>query len=205
MFYDILDRTRKEALPLFGTFKERFYLAGGTGLALQIGHRDSIDFDFFTPDHFDAAVFHADLLESFSGKKIVVTLEGKDSLNLVMEDEIKLSFLRYPYKLLRPCLEEEFIRIAALEDIACMKLAAIVSRAVWRDYVDIFYLLKNIPLDKLLSLMAQKMPDLDRNLILKSLAYFNDIPQEEILFKSGFEISRKEIEGAIEKYIKTVI
>ena len=192
-------------LPLFGAFREQFYLAGGTGLALQIGHRDSVDFDFFTPDHFDVATFHSNLIEIFGGEKIIATLEEKDSLNVVIDDEIKLSFLRYPYKLIEPCIEEEYLKIASMEDIACMKLSAIVSRATWKDYIDIFFILKKIPLDKLLFAMDQKMPDLDRNLVLKSLVYFDDIPQEEILFKGDFEILRKDVEVALEKQAKALI
>lgn len=194
-----------EILPLFGAFKKQFYLAGGTGLALQIGHRDSLDFDFFTPDHFDVAAFHSNLIEIFGGKKIIATLEEKDSLNVVIDDEIKLSFLRYAYKLIEPCIEEEYLKIASVEDIACMKLSAIVSRATWKDYIDIFFILKKIPLDKLLFAMAQKMPDLDRNLVLKSLVYFDDIPQEEILFKGDFEILRKDVEVSLEKQAKASI
>src|SRR3989344_955285 len=103
MFYDILDKKRIEILSFFNLFKDRFYLAGGTGLALQIGHRDSIDFDFF-----------------------------------------KLSFFRYPYILIKDCLDEENLRIASIEDIACMKLSAIVSRAVEKDFVDLYFIIKKI-------------------------------------------------------------
>ncbi len=146
-------------LPLFGAFKKQFYLAGGTGLALQIGHRDSADFDFFTPDHFDVAALHSNLIEIFGGEKIIATLEEKDSLNVVIDDEMKLSFLRYAYKLIDPCIEEEYLKIASMKDIAC----------------------------------------------LKSLVYFDDIPQEDILFKGDFKILRKDVEVALEKQAKALI
>ena len=195
IFYDILDRNRLDVLPLFKLFKEKFYLAGGTGLALQLGHRDSIDFDFFTPDHFDTVIFYTDLLNIFDGKKIIKTLEDKDSLNIVIDGNIKLSFLRYPYALLNECIDEENLKIASLEDIACMKLSAIVSRATLKDYVDIYFVLKKITLGELLEKMNQKMPDLDQNLILKSLVYFDDVADERMMFKHGFDASRKEVEG----------
>ena len=204
MFYDILDKKRMDLLPLFTAFKERFYLAGGTGLALQLGHRDSVDFDFFTSDHFDTVALHRDVLDFFSGRKIETTLEEKDSINIVIDGEIKLSFLRYPYKLLNPCLDEKYFRIASAEDIGCMKLSAIVSRATWKDYIDLYFVLKKNPLDNLLKKMAQKIPDLDRNLILKSLVYFGDVLDEKIMFQRGFEVSRKEVEGFLEKQVKAL-
>lgn len=68
--YHILDGERRNILPLLGELKGQFYLAGGTGLALQIGHRDSIDFDFFTETDFDTALLLQKLEKVFAGKKI---------------------------------------------------------------------------------------------------------------------------------------
>lgn len=194
IFYDILDKNRLDILSLFKQFKNQFYLAGGTGLALQLGHRDSVDFDFFTPDHFDTVTFYTDLLNIFNGRKITKTLEDKDSLNILIDKDIKLSFLRYPYILLNVYIDEKNLKIASLEDIACMKLSAIVSRATWKDYVDIYFILKKISLGLLLEKINKKMPDLDQNLILKSVVYFNDIVDEPIMFKHGFNVSHREVE-----------
>ena len=202
MFYDILDDNRKANLPLLRIFKGRFYLAGGTGLALQLGHRDSVDFDFFTGDHFDTAKLFVELLDIFTGRKIVRTLEEKDSLNVTVDGEIKLSFLRYPYVLIRDCLEEENFRIASVEDIACMKLSAIVSRAVEKDFVDLYFIIQKIPLKSLLTMLGQKMPSLDINLVLKSLVYFDDVSEEKIKFKHGSEVSLKELKNFLTEEVK---
>ena len=70
MFSEILDRKRKTLLPLFKAFKEEFYLAGGTALALQIGHRDSIDFDFFCEKDFDPQTLLKNLKDIFSVHKV---------------------------------------------------------------------------------------------------------------------------------------
>lgn len=188
MFYDILDRKRIEILPLLKFFKEKFYLAGGTGLALQLGHRDSIDFDFFKEDHFDTFKLYAEILEIFNGKKILKTFEEKDSLNVIIDDVVRLSILRYPYPLLKPAINEEYLRIASIEDIGCMKLSAITSRSMEKDYIDLYFILKKISLKELLSQMHSKMPDLDQNLILKSLVYFDDVTSEEIIFKNNSAI-----------------
>lgn len=129
MFYDILDQQRLDILPFLRPLKERFYLAGGTGLALQLGHRDSADFDFFIQDHFDTFKLYSELLEIFNGKKLTKTFEQKDSLNITIDDEIKLSILRYPYKLLNHCIDEKYLQIASIEDIACMKNARFRSES----------------------------------------------------------------------------
>lgn len=201
MFYDILDTKRIAVLPVLGQFKERFYLAGGTGLALQLGHRDSVDFDFFTQDAIDTVALYTELLELFIGRVIVKTFEEKDSLNIVVDDAIKLSFLRYPYELLRPCIDEEYLRVASVEDIGCMKLSAVTGRAVEKDYVDLYFILHDIPLTALLERMNHKMPDLDRNLVLKSLVYFNDVEPEHIMFKHGHEVLFSEVKKSLERQV----
>ncbi|OGF74364.1 hypothetical protein A2W48_02645 [Candidatus Giovannonibacteria bacterium RIFCSPHIGHO2_12_44_12] len=203
MHYDILGEKRVSLLPRFKLFKERFYLAGGTGLALQIGHRDSVDFDFFTADHFDTASFHSELLDIFKGLKIVKTLEEKDSLAVIIDGEVKLSFLRYPYVLLNPAIDEENIKIASIEDIACMKFSAIVSRATWKDYVDLYFIIRQKPLRNLFASLFRKMPDLDQNLVLKSLVYFKDVVDENVAFRGGQDVSRTTVEKFLEKTVKS--
>jgi len=202
MFYDILDAKRVEILPLFQSFKGTFYLAGGTGLALQFGHRDSRDFDFFTADHFETDVFYNGLRELLGDRSIVKTLEEKDSLSVVIDEEIRLSFFRYPYALLNPTIDEEHMRIASIEDIACMKLSAIVSRATWKDYIDLYFILQQCSLKDVLKNVAKKMPDLDQNLILKSLVYFADVADENIIFKNNFDVPRKTVETFLEERVK---
>lgn len=201
MFYDILDQKRIEILPLFRFFKEKFYLAGGTGLALQLGHRDSVDFDFFTEDHFDTFKLYTEILEIFNGKKILKTLEEKDSLNIIIDDVIKLSILRYPYPLLKPAIDEEYLRIASVEDIGCMKLSVITNRSMEKDYIDLYFILKKISLRDLLSQMQGKMPDLDQNFVLKSLVYFDDVSPEEILFKNNSAVQFFDVKDFLKKQV----
>ena len=205
MFYDILDEKRMGILPMLKPFKERFYLAGGTGLALQIGHRDSADFDFFMDNHFDTPALYAHLTEAFRRTDLLKTLEEKDSLTVIVAGEVRLSFLRYPYALLNPCMNEENLRIASIEDTGCMKLSAVVSRAVEKDFVDLYVILKKIPLKELLVSVKKKMPDLDANLVLKSLVYFDDIAEEKIKFRHGFKISLDEVRRFMEEQVKMLM
>ncbi len=202
MFYDILDKKRLVVLPKLSFLKGRFYLAGGTGLALQLGHRDSVDFDFFTKENFDTFELYKELLQIFGQENVSKTLEEKNTLYVVLNGNIKLSFFSYPYSLLEPTVEEEFSDIASVADIGCMKLSAVVGRASEKDYIDLFFILKQISLTALLSKATEKMPDLDQNLILKSLIYFGDVEKEKIVFKHNFEVSFDTVKKFLEEEVK---
>lgn len=203
MHYEILDENRIKILPLLKNFKDDFYLAGGTGLALQIGHRDSIDFDFFSDKHIDTEKLFFKLKEVFIGHKIDKIQEEKDTLGLIINDEIKLSFMYYPYGLIEKyTVDDDNLRIASISDIACMKLSAIVSRSVLKDYVDIYYLLKEMSLQNLLKVSKEKMPELDENLILKSLVYFDDVAQEKIMFRNNMNVTFDEVKTEFVRLVK---
>jgi len=81
---------------IFGVFKNRFYLAGDTALALQIGHRDSIDFDFFSENSFDTADFFRECEQIFVGYRLTKIQDEKDTLTLLIDDAISISFLGFP-------------------------------------------------------------------------------------------------------------
>lgn len=150
----------------------KFYLAGGTALALRLGHRISVDLDFFTRSLFEESALVEELaswgdLEVF--QKAAQSMTG--SLN-----QVKCSFLRYSYPLLRDCTEFHGIRIASVEDIACMKLDALSSRGTKRDFVDVFIVARQIPLPEMISLFERKYASVHFNLLhlKKSLVYFDD-------------------------------
>ncbi len=202
MFYDILDKERLEILPLFTKLRERFYLAGGTALALQIGHRDSIDFDFFTDKDIDTVRLFEELREIFACHELLKTQDEKNTLSVIVDGSIMLSFMTYKYPLINPLIKEEYISIASKEDIACMKLSAISSRATQKDYVDIFFLLREVTLSELIGLTKEKLPSLDENLILKSLVFFDDVEMEPIKFTEGNAIDFSAVKKAIEEAVR---
>lgn len=184
MFLNILDEHRREILPFFQSFRGRFYLAGGTALALQIGHRDSIDFDFFCSEEFDTQKLFEECRDIFSDLSIQKVQEEQNALTLIVDQKIKLSFFAYPYPLVGELQRTDFFDLASLKDIACMKLSAIVGRATQKDYVDLYFLLQEFSLDELLEAAERKFPDLERTLILKSLVYFEDIPEGPLFLKN---------------------
>ena len=85
-----------------------------------------------------------------------------------------------------------------------MKLSAVTGRAVEKDYIDLYFILKQISLTTLLSKAKEKMPDLDYNLILKSIIYFDDVVKENIIFKHNRDVSFDEIKGFLEAEVKKV-
>ncbi len=185
LHFDVLDEKRKNILPQLSFIKEQgFYLAGGTALALIFGHRDSIDFDFFIDKPFDTAKLFEHIAAHFKDHEVSKTQEEKNTLSLIIDNEIKLSFFSFPYPLIKPTIPTDFFPLASVEDIVCMKLSAITSRSVMKDYIDLYFIFKLFDLKTLLSFLKEKMPSLDPLLVLKSLVYFDDIVDEKIIFKT---------------------
>jgi predicted nucleotidyltransferase component of viral defense system len=149
-----------------------FYLAGGTALALRLGHRTSVDLDFFTEPPFD----EARLIESLVEIGWLEIFQKESQSVIGMLDGVKFSFLKYPYPLLQPSTTFRGTQVAAVEDIACMKLDALSSRGTKRDFVDLYCIAKQLPLLKLLSLFQQKYAAVHYNIlhVKKSLVYFDD-------------------------------
>lgn len=204
MFYNILDQKRLDILPLFKSFKKSFYLAGGTSLALQIGHRDSVDFDFFSEKNIHTKKLFEQLREIFEGHTLLKIVEERNTLTVLIDDSIKISFFTYAYKLIKPTTSDENIIFASIEDIGCMKLSAITGRASSKDYIDLYFILKRLSLFDLLENAREKYPELERNLILKSIVYFEDVTLEKILFKNNNEVSFEEVGNKLRSEVKAL-
>ncbi|MFN3693261.1 MAG: nucleotidyl transferase AbiEii/AbiGii toxin family protein [Candidatus Paceibacteria bacterium] len=203
MFHtDILDTKRHSLLTLIAQVGQGFYLAGGTALALQIGHRDSIDFDFFATGDIDTTALTERIEKVFVGHQVQKTQEEKNTLSVVIDNEVRLSFFGYHYPLLKETVDMDGICLASILDIGCMKLSAITGRSTLKDYVDLFIILKQLPLTELLASCSQKYPTLDHALILKSLVYFDDITPEPICFMPGFVVTSEEIESSLIAIVK---
>lgn len=159
-------------------FIKSFYLAGGTGCALHIGHRLSHDFDFFSPTEFEIFPIQNSLRNQ--GRFVI---DYSDSNTLVGRfDGTKISLFHYAYPLIEetvPCLG---VRVASLVDIGCTKIDAISSRGTKRDFVDLFFILENLRLDlrAFFGYFERKYgPDgFNRHHVLKSLVYFEDADKE---------------------------
>ena len=153
-----------------------FYLAGGTALAIQLGHRTSIDLDWFSA-------------ESFLNDGIKKTLSEIGEFELVGEEQgtihgnldgVKISFLHYGYKVLYLLVDYEGIKLADERDIAAMKIDAVSSRGSKKDFVDIYFLLERYSLPELIGFFEKRYENIKYNKlhILKSLVYFEDAEME---------------------------
>jgi len=178
--FEILDKKRKQLLPYFRRFKDRFYLAGGTGLALQLAHRDSIDFDFFTADDFDSDELLREVKKVFAGHSIEVIQAGNKTLNLIIDENVRASFFCVKDKLIKPAHDYDYLNVADVEDIACMKLDALASRGTKRDFIDVYFVATEIPLADLMALFKQKYASVGYNPVhlKKSLVFFEDAEGE---------------------------
>lgn len=171
---NILDDQRQKLLDLLGFTKDlNLYLAGGTGLALYLNHRTSVDFDFYRPQPFDRGSLVKFFLDNLSGLKVEV-LRDKDGTFDLNVGKINISCFYYNYASTFALNRIKGINVASLEDIAAMKLIAIVQRGTFRDFVDIFYLLQRFDLLQLLKWAKEKYPAYNENPILKGLLFFND-------------------------------
>lgn len=158
-------------------FSGKCYLAGGTALALQIGHRISVDLDFFTQAKFDEEEVAANLSaypEFEREKTAYMSVWGKLC-------GTKFSIFHYKYKMVSECMNFEGVNIAGKEDIAAMKLHAIEDRGTKRDFIDLYMLAKEFPLEKVFEFYDLKYACLEDHLfsIIKSLNYFDDADQED--------------------------
>lgn len=178
-----------------------FYLAGGTALALQVGHRRSVDFDFFAPEPFDTAKKVRDL--DGSGKFELFHLD-KDTVNGSLNG-VRLSYFYYRYPLIQPLLGYEGLAIARKLDIAAMKLQAIAGRGSRKDFIDLCFLLKEYSLDKILTAYSRKFGTrlANRYHVYKSLVYFVDAEEEampRMLIPTSWPQVKKTIIVEVKKY-----
>jgi hypothetical protein len=178
MHQEILSQAQIELLSLVSHFKREFYLVGGTAIALQIGHRRSIDFDLFK----EGALNHKKILDIISTNKLkcVVTRRVEEQLNLIVND-VKFTFFQYPYKIKSSVNFKDYFRMPALLDLAAMKAFALGRRSKWKDYVDMYFIIKHYfstdqIADRATSIFGQLFSE---KLFRAQLCYFDDVDYTE--------------------------
>jgi len=157
---------------------KKSYLAGGTALALQIGHRISVDLDFFTPHVFDEKTLSGELRQLIEYREKGTawrTVWGKIA-------NTKFSLFYYEYPLIRKTIPFAGIQMLSKEDIAAMKINAIETRGTRRDFIDLYFLAKDFTLEQMLKFYDQKYGTLEDHLyiIIRSLNYFIDAEMDDM-------------------------
>ncbi len=200
---DILNESQKKVLSqlayaLAGT---EFYMAGGTALALHIGHRLSIDFDWFITTFENPEK----LFQRLEDCGIVFDIKSVDIGTVYMEiDTVQVSFIGYKYPMLHPpmMLPHEGVKLAGTDDIACMKLSAIASRGSRKDFIDLYFLINFFrSLEDYLKLYMQKYQNRDVGHVIRSLVYFQDAEAEpETIILKPFDW--QDMKANLEKWVK---
>lgn len=149
---------------------EQTRLVGGTALALQLGHRKSIDLDFFGTVDCEAEY----LRESIAGIASLTILKESPHIHIYIVDGIKVDIVNYKYPWLDDVVLEQGLRLASVNDIAAMKITAIIGRGTKKDFIDIAFLLHHFSLEEILHFYAAKYNDSSVFMAMKSLAYFDD-------------------------------
>lgn len=154
---------------------EGMRLVDGTSLALQYGHRRSVDLDFFGQTTRDADEL-TETIEEAVGK--VQLLSATKRIRVYNIQNVKVDIVNYDYPWIDDSVDEEGLRLASPKDIAAMKVNAIIGRGTKKDFIDIYFLLRHYSFDELLNLYMQKYPDGSIYRALLSMAYFNDAEQQ---------------------------
>ncbi len=176
-------------------------LVGGTALALQIGHRVSIDLDLF--GRADAEL--EELTEEFSSfASSVSPISASKMMRFLIVDGIKIDIVNYNYPWIDEPVIEDGIRLAGIRDIAAMKLSAITNRGTKKDFIDYYFLLQSYSLDELISFYRQKYSDAQLFTSIKSLTYFEDAetdPMPKMLVPIRWEDVKANIIAAVKQYL----
>jgi predicted nucleotidyltransferase component of viral defense system len=156
----------------------KFYLAGGTALSLQLGHRLSVDLDFFSPTE-DIPTIRPALEKSLAPFHPTLADSAWGNLVYLVRD-VRIGFYGYGYELVAPLVESENAHLASIEDIALMKLDALLARAARKDFYDLYFICQKVSLRQILNLAPQKYPstrDFETQTV-KRLTYFENAEQD---------------------------
>ena len=206
IFLEILDHDRQEILSELSSFRDEGYLAGGTALALQLGHRTSYDFDIFM-DHPVTKGLKNKISEKF-GKVHYKWNTDEQITFTILRNNIGITFVEQDFKPAFPLIETSYLAFASPQDIAADKAYTIGRRATWRDYVDVFVILRKrlATLEDIINFAGKKCGGMFVEMqFLEQLVYFEDIKQAPIEFVGenySYEQITLVLKQEVAKYMK---
>lgn len=199
MHKEILTKEQVKLLPLAAEFSKEFGLVGGTAIALHLGHRRSIDFDFFSKNKFGNQSLLNKILRRFKTEEIIVNKLGE--LTLIIKG-VKFTFYQYPFALDYTEIFEG-IRLPNLLALAAMKAFALGQRAKWKDYVDLYFIIKDHFLIEAISQQGKRLfgGNFNEKLFRSQLSYFEGIDyREKVEFLPGFKTSQETIKKRLTEF-----
>lgn len=178
MYNNIFSQNQIELIPYIKKFAQTHYLVGGTAIALHLGHRRSIDFDLFTHSKLNKSRIRKVLL-NIPYKQIPI-FEDYDQLHLTI-NAVKVTFFEYPYAIEHNIKLKDFISIPDLLTLAAMKAFAIGRRSKWKDYVDLYFIIRDHFTIEEIALKANQIfpQQFSEKLFRQQLAFHNDIDYTE--------------------------
>lgn len=201
MHREILTEEQIKLLPLVETFAKDFGLVGGTSVALQIGHRRSIDFDLFSLKEFKNGKIRRIIARS--GCKIEKVFKDEEGQFTFFINGVQLTFFQYPFKISFSKHFGKIFRMPDLLTLAAMKAYVLGRRAKWKDYVDLYFIIsKYHSIEKIID-KGKKIfkSEFNERIIREQLSYFDDINySEEVEFMKGFEMSDTIIKKALVEF-----
>jgi len=203
MYLEAISSKRQKIFEKLKSFPQ-FYLAGGTALALHIGHRVSDDFDLFTEENISFELLEK-VEKIFKESVIDIIINHSEQLSLVI-DQTKVDFVKYPFPLILGFIDYEKVKIIKISEIAAMKAYIIGRRATYKDYIDLYFILseKHSSLLEVIKISKEKFKEhFDPRLFLEQLVYLEDIQEEPIQFLKE-KVNKKELERFFQEEIKKI-
>ena len=199
MHKEILTENQVKLLPLVKSFHRDFYLVGGTAIALHLGHRRSIDFDLFTEKKFDNGVIRKKIRRKNLIQRIVRDQDGQFT---VVALGTYMTFFEYPFII---PLTDEFtvVRVPDLLTLAAMKAYALGRRSKWKDYVDLYFVMRECHGIEAIVNAAKKIfgAEFNEKLFRGQVSYFADINySEEVIYMPGFAVSDATVKKNLVKF-----
>ncbi len=191
---EILTGEQFKLLPLVQKFIKDFGLVGGTAIALQIGHRRSIDFDLFSLEKFDNAKVRNKIAKN--GWKIGKVYKDEEGQFTFFVNNIQFTFFHYPFKIKFTKHFEKILKMPDLLTLAAMKAYALGRRAKWKDYVDLYFIINKYHSVEKIAKKGKEIfkGEFNERIFREALSYFNDVNYDEAIeFLPGFEVNDENI------------
>ncbi len=198
MHLEILNKEQKDLLPILSQFKREYYLVGGTAIALHIGHRESIDFDLFK----EKDIRKKDVYSKLKIIEYKVSFADYNQINM-LSNGVKITFFSFPYQVPLNAELKGFLKMPDLLTLGAMKAFALGRRSKWKDYLDLYFILKFHFSYKEVANKAKEIfkDEFIEKQFIAQLGYFAGINYEE---EVTFLISNPPTEEEVKKFLSDI-
>ncbi len=199
MHKEILTKKQKEFFPDLSLFSPDFGLVGGTAIALHLGHRQSVDFGLFSNKEFDNLAIKKKIKKRIKVEKVLV--DQSDEFSFI-SDGVKFTFFYYPFQI-DFSQKIDDLKLPDLLTLVAMKAYSLGRRAKWKDYIDLYFIMKDhFNIKKIIEKTKNVFGnEFNEKIFRTQLSYFKDINySEKIVYLAGFEKEEKEIKKELTNF-----